>query len=353
MNSQKIQEVISSISNQVVLFYSANKKMVDKSAIVLGSFVGISVFVLFIFGFFDSDTTKITKNNEILNKNISEVSLSISNIDNEIAMTSKSNEELIKSIVTINSSICGYVKQLGSDSVKHDTVCSEEEKTKYANINYDAVKDFVDRFVKNKGKNIDIKVASINTAFADSNTESTKKEQKSIPTEISNTDLPEGSKYVGDTVEHKYTGVDSLFYGTHINDKCYISQNEQDHFKSNSRIASDIACNKKKVFIHAPDFKNKEIEYTVKVIKNWDTGNSVLLFFKSPEDGTDYYWLMGHTASELKEWTKVKTGQVIGIMDLSGITEGYHLHQELWQWNNNVSYKIVNKVLQMRKEKTS
>jgi hypothetical protein len=347
----QISTIISNITS-VVTKVSSNIPMNVKKYIAIGLVGVIVIGIVNPFGILDSaETAKIKKiiaNNAELTALMEEKIIDRDNTDKSITSLNTENSNNSTKIVSINQEICGLVKQLGNETYENNKICNPEEmKVFVMPENYDVVAAYVEKYM---GKKSMFNMVEANVS-SETNSEKTK-EQKITPiTAINTGTLLPGDKIVNGIVEHKYTSTDSLFYGTHVFDKCYVSQNEKDHFKNNGRMATDIACNHKPVFIYAPDYKNEAVKYTVKVVKNWDTGDSIELYFKSPEDGVEYYWLFGHTATTLKDGATVKTGEVIGLMNLSGITEGYHLHQELWQGTNAVSYKITNKVLTMRAEK--
>ncbi len=125
-----------------------------------------------------------------------------------------------------------------------------------------------------------------------------------------------------------------LFYTTNIADKCALSQTDKQHFVANGRHAVDIVCNfwsglGKQAQIYAPDFRDESVEYTVtNPFKSKITGDTIDLWFTY--QGTKFFWRLGHTESNLKNGDKIKTGQRIGQMNLSGMTSGYHNHLELW-----------------------
>lgn len=147
---------------------------------------------------------------------------------------------------------------------------------------------------------------------------------------------------------------EELFYTTKLSDKCYVSQNEKEHFKSNWRLATDVAC-WFKVILFAPDYNNQIVEYKVKHYIFKDTWNTIVLEFIN--DWTKYFWLLWHIKSsdrlfsyDYMNWFKLKTWDVIWEMDMSWISSGYHSHIELWQWNNietavKVSYSSSTKKL--------
>lgn len=352
MNSTILTQKIESAINSTKVFYTGLSNN-TKKYVAYGLVGAIVISIVNPFGIFDNAET--AKNKRIIANNAELAELAAQEIverdDAEKTITSLNteNNDLSQKIISKNEEICGLAKQFGSETLDKTRVCSETELKSFTlSGGYDAVADYVSKYIKSTTVSL-----AVDEAKASNNTNSGK-----INTVVSTstgtvdtTTLAPGDKIVNGIVEHKYTGVDSLFYGTNVLDKCYISQNEKDHFKANGRIATDVACSRKQVFIHAPDYKNQEIKYTVKVVNNWDTGESIELYFKSPEDGAEYHWLLGHVSTGLKDGATVKTGEVIGLMNLTGITEGYHLHQELWQGVNQTSYKIVNKVLQMRVDK--
>lgn len=146
---------------------------------------------------------------------------------------------------------------------------------------------------------------------------------------------------------------DQLFYTTNILDKCYVSQKEEDHFKSNGRLATDVACNGRSEMIYAPDFKNRPMRYRAEYSQFPDTWNTILLHFTDWE--TKYFWLIWH-ANSFTYWTWFITWEWIWYMDLSWMTEWFHVHIELWKWSDiktwdNISYRKI--VFDIKKQRTS
>lgn len=117
---------------------------------------------------------------------------------------------------------------------------------------------------------------------------------------------------------------------------CRITQDEDSHLEKGnwSMYAYDIACIRWRSFeVYAPNYKDiyvvKYIWYDSRIgnyitIKHWD------LYF--------IYW---HTQTDLKVGTALKPGDLIGRTNLSWLSENYHLHLELWEWNNNISFEYL------------
>lgn len=141
-----------------------------------------------------------------------------------------------------------------------------------------------------------------------------------------------------DIVIHQYYKPKDLFYWLHIKEKPVVTQDPNTHFKNNWRLAVDVWVYGKSVAVYVPDYKWKEITYTIKRIKSFDYWNWVQLDFTV--DWVSYYWIYWHTTmlGNIKDWTSVKTWDVIWFLDLSWITTWYHLHCEFWQWTNQVIY---------------
>jgi len=161
--------------------------------------------------------------------------------------------------------------------------------------------------------------------------------------------LPKWSSIINNRVLHKYNSPDDLIYWLHVNDKPYITQGMIEHYKNNKRLATDIWAHNLSRYVYAPDWKNKEIEYTVKRVESFDYWKWVELSFKV--NWANYKWIYWHTTldKKIKDWTKVKTWDVIWFLNLTWITTWYHLHVELWQDDNQVLYSINPKVLKVRK----
>lgn len=141
-----------------------------------------------------------------------------------------------------------------------------------------------------------------------------------------------------DIVIHQYNMPKDLFYWLHTKDKPVVTQDPNTHFKNNWRLAVDVWVYWKSVAVYVPDYKWKELTYTIKRVKSYDYGNWVQLDFTV--DWVSYYWIYWHTTMiwDIKDWTIVKTWDVIWFLDLSWITTWYHLHCEFWQWTNQVIY---------------
>lgn len=125
---------------------------------------------------------------------------------------------------------------------------------------------------------------------------------------------------------------DQLFYTTNKLDKCYVSQSEKEHFRSNWRLATDVACWWASAMIYAPDYNNRQFVYSVEYKKFPDTWNTVILHFTDSK--VKYFWLIGHVSSAWRKLTTLKTWEWIWFMDLSWITSGYHSHIELYVWED-------------------
>lgn len=149
-----------------------------------------------------------------------------------------------------------------------------------------------------------------------------------------------------DEIEKVILAPTDLFYTTAIRDKCYVSQTEKEHFKSNWRLATDVACWFKSM-LFAPDYNNQVKEYIYDIKTFPDTWNTLILHFE--DKWTKFFWLIWHIKSSKFDWP-IKTWQVIWEMDLSWVSTGYHSHIELWQWTDldnavKVSYSSSTKAL--------
>lgn len=150
---------------------------------------------------------------------------------------------------------------------------------------------------------------------------------------------------------HEYTWPNDLFYWFHKKDWPYIYQSYTTHYRRNWRLAQDIVFSTSHPSIYAPAYKWKEIEYTVSRIYSFDYWDWVILEFE--EEGANYYWIFWHTTlnESINDWIKVKTWDILWTLNLTWITEWYHLHVELWQWTNQVLYEEKSSVLNERKRK--
>lgn len=128
---------------------------------------------------------------------------------------------------------------------------------------------------------------------------------------------------------------DKLLNYTNLND-CRIVQNENTHIEKGnwSVYAYDIACIRWKSFeVFAPNYKDiyviKYIWYDSRLwnyvtIKHWNL-----------------YFVFWHTKTELKVWDSLKSWELIWKTDVSWMSQNYHLHLELWEWQENISFEYL------------
>lgn len=113
---------------------------------------------------------------------------------------------------------------------------------------------------------------------------------------------------------------------------CRITQEEDHHIKEwrGSVYATDIACERWKSF----DVKAPSFIWEYELFKWYDQrlGNYVKLEYW---DKSIIFW---HTNTQLKWWEIVWKWAIIGNTDISWISQNYHVHIELWSWDNNISY---------------
>lgn len=112
---------------------------------------------------------------------------------------------------------------------------------------------------------------------------------------------------------------------------CRTVQEEDEHINNWHMYAMDIACVRWQSFeVKAPLWKDI---YEVRSVwyddKLWD-----FVILKHWE----YWFVFGHTKSTLKKWDRINSSDIIGEVNISGITENYHLHFELWKNDYNISY---------------
>lgn len=101
-----------------------------------------------------------------------------------------------------------------------------------------------------------------------------------------------------------------------------------------SMYALDIACIRWQSFkVYSPNIKNI---YVVEHI--WydnRLGNYIIIRHWNLK------WLYWHTVSELQVWDKINPWQIIWEVNRSWISENYHLHIELWLWDDNISFEYT------------
>jgi len=98
--------------------------------------------------------------------------------------------------------------------------------------------------------------------------------------------------------------------------------------------ATDIACSKWKSFkvfspIYFWEYKVDKIWYDKRlwnylVLKHWE-----------------YKFVYAHTVATVKAGDRLKELKEIWYTDKSWISENYHLHFEIWKWNDNISFKSL------------
>lgn len=157
--------------------------------------------------------------------------------------------------------------------------------------------------------------------------------------------------------ESKQTNEDSLHSHEHVNENsnvvladeimnlpwCRRVQWEYNHIKKYDPqnpggwgwevYATDIACTKwesSRIYVTGHD---KEYKVHYNWFLKWGTWNTVIL------KSWNKSYLYGHTDSELKVGDTVYPKDFIWATDKSWVTTNYHLHFEMWDWENNVSKK--------------
>lgn len=55
----------------------------------------------------------------------------------------------------------------------------------------------------------------------------------------------------------------------------------------------------------------------------------------------EYRFVYWHTKTNIKEWTLLKPYTYIWDINKSGMSENYHLHIELWKWNDNIKFEFI------------
>ena len=111
-------------------------------------------------------------------------------------------------------------------------------------------------------------------------------------------------------------------------DWCRIYQKEEEHMNHWHMYATDIPCIRWKSHeIKAPKIKNVYL-----LIKNW---KDKYLWDYIVLKHWEYRYVFAHTKSNLKEWIKVYPWDVLWKTNLSGVSQNYHLHFEVWKdWYN-------------------
>jgi len=117
-------------------------------------------------------------------------------------------------------------------------------------------------------------------------------------------------------------------------DNCRITQKEDSHIEkgNGSMFAFDIACERWKTFkVYTPNYFDKyEVEKVWNDERLWDY---VVL---RHGDFRFVYW---HTFTELKVWDRLWKNQIVGDINKSWMSTGYHLHIELWKRNSNIKWE--------------
>lgn len=113
---------------------------------------------------------------------------------------------------------------------------------------------------------------------------------------------------------------------------CRITQDEDHHVKKwqGSIYATDIACEQWRSFdVRAPSFT-----WQYKLSKWYDEKlwNYVRLEY------WEYDIIFWHTITRLMWGEIVWKWAIIWNTDISWISQNYHVHIELWSWDNNISY---------------
>lgn len=162
---------------------------------------------------------------------------------------------------------------------------------------------------------------------------------------------------------------DKLFYTCHVDDKCYVTQSDSEHFARNGYLAVDIGTNGNNVSVYAPDWQNKSITYNVKYgYYPATTGRTVELL--GEYEGTKFMWRIGHTHHQwggvdyqakyngqtVTTGTEIAfSGGEVGAED-QGATTGKHVHIEYLLWDGTkyapTPYRIEENI-NVHKEKTA
>ena len=162
-----------------------------------------------------------------------------------------------------------------------------------------------------------------------------------------------------------------LFYTTAVRDGCHVSQTEESHYlkKNGGVLATDVACRfgqdkAQRAMVYVPDYIWEAREYVV--LKVWEDKllwNYIELWFDTLgwyewklEDSMYLHnakWIIAHIETKHNEGDIVKTWEVLGQMNISWATTGYHTHIELWkmidwQWTN-VSYSTRSQAVDNRR----
>lgn len=131
----------------------------------------------------------------------------------------------------------------------------------------------------------------------------------------------------------------SILDDLYLND-CRITQDQDSHLKkwNWSVYAYDIACIKWKSFkVYTPNyFDVYKIDYIWYDKRLW---NFVII-----RNG-EYKYIYAHTFTDKNVWDKLTKWSILWTIDKSWISQNYHLHIELWKWNNNIrfdNYNITN-----------
>jgi len=158
--------------------------------------------------------------------------------------------------------------------------------------------------------------------------------------------------YYTDTLAKVYSAPSDLYYVFMKSDGVYETQNVRQHMARSGYVAMDIATGGRKLNVRAPSFMpdkdtDLEMEYTVKIVKNYDTmGLTVELYFEY--EGVKYNWAIGHMntlAEGIEDGAIVKTGDVLGLnggvpseLKFNEKSTGAHSHLELRKEGSPIAF---------------
>ena len=118
---------------------------------------------------------------------------------------------------------------------------------------------------------------------------------------------------------------------------CRITQGQDSHMKkwNGSMYAIDIACVRWESFkVFTPDyFDTYVIEY---IGQDKRLGNFIII------KHWEYRFVYWHTVTELSIWDRLWQKQILWKTNVSGISQNYHLHIELWRNTSNINWHKIN-----------
>lgn len=120
-----------------------------------------------------------------------------------------------------------------------------------------------------------------------------------------------------------YTGPKDMDFTFLASDKIYISQNSRAHYQRNGLLATDVSTRRKPIPVRAPAIGGEEYIYRV-ALRNYpnSTGKTIVLSTKRER------FLLGHVCWTGKLPNYVKTGDILGVPCMTGVTTGLHVHLE-------------------------